>query len=93
MFLKFPNHAHKNTSTHENANEQKSRKQRLTKKLNSKSLVSNIKLIFYFQKKMDLKPGQTARPMSVWRAGACKTSETRPIFRARPFCLVKRKKH
>ena len=39
------------------------------------------------------RPGQIAPPTpSVGRAQARKTSETRPIFLARKFCLVKKEK-
>ena len=38
------------------------------------------------------RPAQIAPPMLIRRARARKTSETRPIFRANTFCLVKRKK-
>ena len=38
------------------------------------------------------RPGQIACPMPIRRARTYKTSETRPIFRARTFCLLKRKK-
>ena len=34
------------------------------------------------------RPGQIALPMLIGRARTCKTSETRPIFRARTFCLL-----
>ena len=37
--------------------------------------------------------GEIARPMQLGRAGARKTSETRPIFQARTFCLLKKKKN
>ena len=36
--------------------------------------------------------GQIARLMPIRSAPARKTSETRPIFRARIFCLLKKKK-
>ena len=39
-----------------------------------------------------IRPGQIARPMSIGRAEARKTSEKQPIFRASTFCLVKIKK-
>ena len=38
------------------------------------------------------RPGQIARPMPIGRGRARKTSETCPIFRARTYCLVKKKK-
>ena len=38
-----------------------------------------------------IRPGQITRPMPIWCARARKTSETQPIFRASPFCLVKNK--
>ena len=37
-------------------------------------------------------PGQIARPMSIGRYHTRKAFETRMIFRARTFCLVKKKK-
>ena len=37
-------------------------------------------------------PGQIARPMSIVRSHTRKAFETRMIFRARTFCLVKKKK-
>ena len=38
-----------------------------------------------------IRPGQIVRPMPIGRAWARKTSETRPIFWARTFCLAKKK--
>ena len=40
----------------------------------------------------EIRPGQIARPIVIERARVRKTSETRPIFRARTFRLVKKKK-
>ena len=37
------------------------------------------------------RPGQIARLIPIRRAGACKTTETRPILRARTFYYVKKK--
>ena len=38
------------------------------------------------------RPGQIALPMLIGRAWVRKTSKTRPIFRARTFGVVKKKK-
>ena len=38
------------------------------------------------------KPGQIARLIPIARARAYKTCETQPIFQARTFCGVERKK-
>ena len=39
-----------------------------------------------------IRPRQIARPMPIGCARARKSSETRPVFRVRKFCLVKKKK-
>ena len=61
---------------------------------NEKTLHYSLSLpyIGHFSHVTKNRPGQIARPMPIGRAGARKISEMRPIFRARRFCLLERKK-